>query len=66
MSEWMVAGVLLGIFALVAPVGSRAWRGAYLEKLSALEGEQTLFEEQGIRVDSPNRPAGRRACSHSC
>ncbi len=52
MDELRIVGVLLALFALVILVGSRAWRGAYLEQLPALEGERTLFEERGIRVDT--------------
>ena len=50
MNEWVIAGILLIIFLIVVVVGSRAWKGAYLEKLPSLEGEETLFEEQGVSV----------------
>lgn len=50
MNEWIIAGILLLLFAVVVVIGSRAWQGAYLEKLPLLDGEEILFEEAGVSV----------------
>ena len=48
--------VVIGAFVVVAIVLAIVWRGATLDKLPMLSGEQILFDEVGIRVEQKGGP----------
>jgi len=52
--------IVIGAFVAIAIVLAVLWRGATLDKLPMLSGEQILFEEVGVRVEHTGGPETSR------